>query len=91
MSQIIFRDLYCEQCSLQFDKKYVYDLHLSLVHGQEIKVKTESTTCEENIEDFQKNEKVLSDKSFKCDKSFVKSKQNLKSHIESVNEKKQAF
>merc|ERR1719491_932688 len=26
-------------CSLQFDKKYVYDLHLTLVHRQGIKVK----------------------------------------------------
>ena len=25
------QDLYCKKCSLQFDKKYVYDLHLTLV------------------------------------------------------------
>ena len=39
MSQIILRDLYCEKCTLQFDKKNVFDLHLDLVHGEEIKVK----------------------------------------------------
>ena len=79
MNQVILRDWYCEKCSLQFDKKYVYDLHLTLVHGQEIKVKTESTS-EENFEELRQNEKVLSDhitqvadKAFQCDicKSFV--------------------
>ena len=39
MSQIILRDLYCEKCTLQFNKKYVFDLHLDLVHGEEIKIK----------------------------------------------------
>ena len=58
MSQIIFRDLYCEQCSLQFDKKYVYDLHLPLVHGQEFKVKTEPIVAGENFEEFQQSENV---------------------------------
>ena len=28
----IKKDLFCKMCSLQFDKKYVYDVHLSLVH-----------------------------------------------------------
>ena len=32
-------DWFCEKCNLQFGKKYVFDLHLSLVHGQKIKVK----------------------------------------------------
>ena len=26
--------LFCENCGLQFGKKYVFDLHLSLVHGE---------------------------------------------------------
>ena len=54
------QDLYCKKCSLQFDKKYVYDLHLTLVHGQGIKVKTEPTS-EEHFEEIQQNEKALSD------------------------------
>ena len=27
-----FRDFFCNLCSLQFDKKYVYDVHMKLVH-----------------------------------------------------------
>ena len=40
MSQIIFRDFYCEKCYLQFDKKNVYNQHLTLVHGEKIKMAT---------------------------------------------------
>ena len=46
------------KCSLQFDKKYVYDQHLSLAHGQEFKVKTEPTVADENFEEFQQSENV---------------------------------
>ena len=38
------RDLFCKQCLLQFGKKLVYDLHLSLVHGKKIEIKTEANT-----------------------------------------------
>ena len=34
-------NFFCENCSLQFDNKYVFDLHLSLVHGKESEVKYE--------------------------------------------------
>ena len=61
MNQVIFRDWYCEKYSLQFDKQYVYDLHLKLVHGQEIKLKTEPTTNEEKFEELQQRKTVLSD------------------------------
>ena len=26
------KDLFCESCSLQFDKEYVFDVHMKLVH-----------------------------------------------------------
>ena len=32
MKMKILKDLYCFQCSLQFDKKSIYDMHLKLVH-----------------------------------------------------------
>ena len=38
--------LYCEKCSLQFDKKTVYDIHLSSVHKMNIEVKSEEKTVE---------------------------------------------
>ena len=93
MNQVILRDWYCEKCSLQFDKKYVYDLHLTLVHGQGIKVKTEPTS-EEHFEEIQQNEKALSDhitpvadKALQCNvcNSFFKSRSNLKRHMDSVH------
>ena len=33
MEAKILRDLYCFQCSFQFDKRSVYDMHQSLVHN----------------------------------------------------------
>ena len=38
--------LYCKKCSLQFDKKIVYDIHLSFVHKMNIEVKSEEKTVE---------------------------------------------
>ena len=32
MKTNIKKDLFCEFCLLQFDKNYVYDVHMSLVH-----------------------------------------------------------
>ena len=48
--------MYCEKCSLQFDKKYVFDLHLSLVHGENIEVKNEQLICDGNSEEPQIND-----------------------------------
>ena len=33
MEEKILWDLYCFQCSLQFDKKSIYDMHLSIIHN----------------------------------------------------------
>ena len=54
-------DLFCEKCTLQFDKKYVFDLHLSLVHGEKVKVKCEPQDCKENHQEFQTPENNYSD------------------------------
>ena len=89
------RDLFCDRCTLQFDKKYVFDLHLFLVHGEEIKVKRKPQICEEQSE--KTPEKVCSDPDvetrFKCDicDSFFQTKVNLKEHIKSVHEEKKPF
>ena len=53
----MLRHLFCEKCSLQFGKKYVFDLHLSLVHGEKIEVKSEPLIVEENLNGFQISEK----------------------------------
>ena len=36
------QDLFCIQCKLQFGKKNVFDLHLSLVHNKKVDIKTEA-------------------------------------------------
>ena len=35
------KELFCEQCKLQFDKKIVYDIHLKIVHNKETTIKSE--------------------------------------------------
>ena len=35
------RDLYCYECYLQFDIKHVFDVHLSVVHGENLDIKQE--------------------------------------------------
>ena len=37
MDRIDLKDFFCENCSLQFGNKIVYDLHISLVHENQIK------------------------------------------------------
>ena len=49
-------DFFCKKCTLQFGKKYVFDLHLSLVHGEKMEVKIEPKICEENFQDPQTSE-----------------------------------
>ena len=44
MEKKILKDLYCFQCSLQFDGKKIYDIHLSIMHNY--KSRTESFLTE---------------------------------------------
>ena len=39
--EVLMRDFYCYECSLQFDSKYVFDVHLSVVHGEKLDMKQE--------------------------------------------------
>ena len=34
-------DLYCTKCSLQFDKRIIFDMHLSIVHKETIDINKE--------------------------------------------------
>ena len=40
LEQKILWDFYCFQCSLQFEKKSIYDLHLTLIHNYNNKTDT---------------------------------------------------
>ena len=93
----MLRHLFCEECSLQFGKKYVFDLHLSLVHGEKMTVKVEPPITKENIQELRTSEQVFSDHvmdtGLKCNRcySIFKTKHNLKIHIDSVHEGKKPF
>ena len=47
-------DSFCEKCTLQFDNKHLFDLHLSLVHGEKIKMTNEPVICEEKFQGVKK-------------------------------------
>ena len=42
--EVLMRDLYCFECSLQFDTKYKFDVHLLVVHGTKLDIKEEPNT-----------------------------------------------
>ena len=73
-------DLFCIECNLKFDKKYVFDLHLSSEHGEKIELKSEHVFTEDHVVDT----------SLKCGtcNSLFNTKQKLKKHIDSVHERK---
>ena len=54
MNTAITKEFFCEECALQFGKKLVFDLHLSLVHGKKTNIKTEP-----NISDTQESEELF--------------------------------
>ena len=46
------KDFFCKNCKLQYGKKYVFDLHMSLVHGKQmVEVKPEPIDSEENVQE----------------------------------------
>ena len=68
MEQKILLDLYCFQCSLQFEKRSIYDLHLSIIHNyqsrNQIVIKNEPEDAEllpdlSNIQPTQKEKQEL--------------------------------
>ena len=95
------RDFFCERCSLQFDKAYVFDLHLSLVHGEKmIEVKVGSPICEGNLQESEISETKFSyqtvhekEKPSKCNECYdsFAQKGDLKRHVASIHEGKKHF
>ena len=47
-----FKDFFCELCQLQFDKKSIYDMHVSILHGGVItnKVTKDVENCDILVE-----------------------------------------
>ena len=44
------KDWYCGKCLLQFDKKVVFDMHLSIVHKEINEIKETSTVLKKEQE-----------------------------------------
>jgi len=89
------KDFYCEICCLQFDKKFVFDMHERLVHGitqSEVEIKEEPLEEPPKSHEEDKTETFtqLLQRSHQCPNctSIFSRKDNLMSHIASVHEKK---
>ena len=41
---------YCSRCSLQFDKKSIFDMHLSIVHKEIVKIKENVWNNKKNLQ-----------------------------------------
>ena len=44
-------DSYCVKCSLQFDKRIIFDMHMSIMHKEMIEIKEEPTNIEKESEE----------------------------------------
>ena len=101
MEQKIFGDLFCSQCSLQFDGRSVFALHQFLVHGIEnrnnLEIETEmNTEPPESSNDTKTSTCLLLppvDEDFKCMNcnTAFSQKRGLNRHIESVHKQKKLF
>ena len=81
-------NLYCEMCLLQFDKKIVYDIHMSFVHKKEqselMKALIKKETEGQDIDCSNKKYKEGLISCSICQVSFS-IKSSLKRHIEAVH------
>ena len=37
--EVLMKDLYCYECSMQFYNENLFNIHLSFVHGKELEIK----------------------------------------------------
>ena len=93
MERNINTELFCQICSLQFDKKIVYDIHLSFVHKIKIKINSEDEEkfpeMKEEYE-FQVIESEIvkpSENSAEHILNYGKAGSHSKTHIDSVQDK----
>ena len=78
------RDFYCSRCSLQFDKKSIFDMHLSIVHKENNQIKEEQMIC---------NNKPNPKVPLICDICYSNFENQilLKLHVASIHEGKKPF
>ena len=70
------KDWYCNNCSLQFNKKSVFDMHLSIVHNQKIENGQKTIISKKETNEAWEKELFQCDV---CDTQF-KTKYTLKTH-----------
>ena len=88
------QDLFCIQCKLQFGKKLVFDLHLSLVHGKKVEIKTKAkSNLSESELDEEMSEDHRGNNSYKCEicHSCFKLRGNLKKHVAAIHKEQKPF
>ena len=99
---ILHKNWFCHQCSLQFDSKYIYSLHLKLLHKHKNAKRSNKNELklDESISSDEKsdsNNQIASDqkkkKTFKCEicQYYSSRKSNLNVHITSVHKEKKSF
>ena len=78
-------DCYCTKCSLQFGNKTVYNMHLSIVHRENVEIKQELSfdILEKEMEE---PEKVTLQRE-NCDKTFS-TRNNLNKHVSFSHEER---
>ena len=79
----VIKDLFCEVCSLQFDKKYVYDVHIKLVH--------EKTLCPQSKIDKTVVEKEKADLGEETSSHRIQNstaKINISKNVNAIHEEK---
>ena len=106
MEQKILWDLYCFQCSLQFDKRSLYDQHLLIIHNYKNRTETaieskpeerEMSIVTSNIQPEQvENQELIKNegkKSLECETSGYKcsQKESLEIHFLTLHEGKKPF
>ena len=80
-------DSYCVKCSLQFDKRIIFDMHMSIVHKEMIEIKEEPIKIEKESEETTIAQSLSCEI---CNKIFS-TMGNLKTHVSSVHERKNRF
>ena len=80
-------DWYCSRCSLQFDKKIVFDMHLSIVHKEIVEIEEESIILKDEPKLDTANVLLVSDI---CDSKF-ETQIPLNQHIDSQHVENETF
>ena len=94
MDPTILRSMFCTECSLQFNKKIVYNLHLSVVHGNKMKIKQEPNNCEITSEVTETLPEIpIKDKAFGCKICGFEftDQDDLDGHVASIHEENIPF